>query len=71
MRRDVRCLTRSSLCISRQNEAYEKGANHGDPLLNFRIDAGVGVLRTHRATVDVQEFYCEDRSGMGTLPAAV
>ena len=38
------------------DEAREKGTHHDDPLLNFRIDAGVGVLRTHRTQVAVQEF---------------
>ena len=51
----------------------KQGVNHVDPHphLNLRIDAGVGVLRTRRTTVAVQELCWEKRSGMGTLPAAV
>ena len=46
--------------MSIQNKDYKKGAHHVDPLdplLNPRIDAGVGVLRTHHLPVVVQEFW--------------
>ena len=37
-------------------QVEQKGVNHVDPDFNLRIDASIGVLRTHRTTVAVQKF---------------